>query len=142
MVLSDLDQDGSPDLLISNESGDLLVLRGRGDGTFAPYERANRIVTLAVGDLNNDGKPDYVLANQAQDQFSVSLEGQPTGFQQGRADGLLAPTDVQIADLNGDGKPDLIVANSGGNNVLFYFGLAAARSPRRYRSTREPTHRA
>ena len=123
MVLSDVDQDGSPDLLISNESGDLLVLRGRGDGTFAPYQRANQIVTLAVGDLNNDGKTDYVLTNQAQDQFSVSLPGQNTVFQQGRADGLLAPADVQIADLNGDGKPDLIVANSGGNNILVYYGL-------------------
>ena len=127
LISQDINQDGIADLMVSNEAGDLLVLIGAGDGTFAPYQRAGEYVTLAAGDLNGDGQPDFVLTNQAQDQLLVQNSGTGQGFLQGRAQGLLAPSDVKIADLNGDGIPDLVVANSNGNDLLIYLGTGGGR---------------
>jgi hypothetical protein len=122
LSVRDVDGDGQLDLLVGNEFGDVLTLQGKGDGTFQPYRRASRAVTLAVADLNGDGQPDFVFADAGLDRVAVqySAAGQP--FSQDRQDGLLAPGAVQVVDLNGDGIPDLLVANSGGNSVVAYPG--------------------
>jgi hypothetical protein len=122
LALRDATGDGRLDLLVGNAFGDVLTLAGNGDGTFQPYRRATREVTLAVADLNGDGRPDFVLADQGLDRVAVRYSTPQQTFAQDRGDGLLAPGAVQLADLNGDGIPDLLVANSGGNNVLVYLG--------------------
>src|SRR5262249_28107588 len=63
LAVRDGDGDGQLGLLVGNEFGDVLTLRGKGDGTFQPYRRASRQVTLAVADLNSDGKPDFIFAD-------------------------------------------------------------------------------
>jgi hypothetical protein len=123
LAVADVNGDGNLDLLVGNDFGDLLVLLGKGDGTFQPYRRAGRNVALAVADLRGNGQADFVFADEALDQVSVSYGGAPPAVFQDRHNGLLAPSAVQLADLNGDGIPDLIVANGGGNNVLVYPGL-------------------
>ena len=118
VAVGDFDGDGKPDLAVVN-SGDntVSVLRGRGDGTFAPA------ITYTVGvspeyvvarDVNGDGKPDLVVANSGDNTVSVLL---------GRGDGTFAspvsyaaganPQFLATADFNGDGMPDLAVANFG-----------------------------
>src|SRR5262249_20676250 len=67
LTVADLSGDGIPDLLIGNAYGDLLVLRGNGDGTFGPYREASQSVALAVADLTGDGKPDFIYADQGLD---------------------------------------------------------------------------
>ena len=134
LTVRDVDGDGVADLLVGNDEGDLLTLIGKGDGTFLPYQRADRNVSLAVGDLTGAGNTDFVLSNTGQDQLSVRLSQSSLSFLQGRQDGLLAPGPVAIADMNGDGIPDLVVTNGGGNNVLVYPGSGGGRftSPRRF----------
>ena len=123
LTIADLNGNRIPDLLVSNAYGDLLVLLGKGDGTFQPYHKTDRAITLAVADLTGNGSKDIIYADQGLDRVVVQYGGGQTTVLGDQATGLLAPGAVKLADLTGDGIPDLIVANSGSNNVLIYPGL-------------------
>jgi hypothetical protein len=123
LALADVNGDGIPDLLVGNQFGDVLVLLGKGDGTFQPYQRTDQRIALAIADLNGDGRQEFIFANAGLDRITVQYPQPGQTFTQDRSNGLLAPGAVAVADLNGDGIPDLVVANSGGNNVLVYLGL-------------------
>ena len=128
MVLTDLDQDGVPDLVGNDRPNDRLsVVLGAGDGTFGPSQLhpvGDLPTALAAGDLDLDGQPDIVVANTFGDSVSVLL---------GLGDGSLAPqteypvgagpSDVAIADLDGDGLPDLAVVDANASTVSLLRGL-------------------
>ncbi len=136
---ADLDQDGRPDLVVSNYGGyappylgSVSVLLANGDGTFAPkrdYRTGDASTTVAIGDLNADGKPDVVVAN-------YGARRAPTGFVSvllGNGDGTLQPKVdyptgsepywVTIGDLNRDEKPDLVVGNWNANSITVLLGV-------------------
>jgi hypothetical protein len=115
--------DGNLDLLIGNIYGDILVMPGKGDGTFEPYSRVEHGIPLAV--VNVNGQDEFVFASQAGD--SVDLQSNITTSLTNIANAqspqqVLGPGAVTLADLNGDGILDLIVANSGSNDVLVFLG--------------------
>ena len=62
--------DGIEDLLVGNAFGDLLVLAGNGDGTFAQYRRANASVGLAVAASATTGQNTFFFSDQAHDQLA------------------------------------------------------------------------
>jgi hypothetical protein len=123
LSVGDVNHDGHLDLVVGDAFGDVLVLIGRGDGTFQPYRKTDQSVALAVADLNGDGTPEFVFADQGLDRVTVDYGGGRTAILADHSSGLLAPGAVQLADMNGDGIKDLIVANSGSNSILVYAGL-------------------
>ncbi|MFI5454651.1 MAG: FG-GAP-like repeat-containing protein [Isosphaerales bacterium] len=123
LTVADLTGNGKLDLLVGDAYGDVLVLLGNGDGTFAPYHNASQAVELAVADLTGNGSKDIIYADQGLDRVVVDYGAGSSTVLADQSSGLLDPGAVKLADLNGDGIPDLIVANSGSNNVLIYPGL-------------------
>ena len=119
---ADLDRDGHPDLILSNQAGHAsFIYWGSADG-FRPDLRT-ALPTLAAGastaaDLNGDGYRDLVFANEKSDEsYDVSSTiywNGPGGFDPSRR--LDLPTrgalSVASGDLDGDGKGDLAFAQS------------------------------
>jgi len=117
-----IDEFDQADLLVGNELGDLLILFGQGDGTFAPPRPDGQSIPLAVTDLDGDGKDDFVIASESFDRVSVQFGGEDPGIFQDNANGLFAPDAVRLIDIDDDEVEDLVVANSGANQVYVYLG--------------------
>ena len=117
--------DGVLDLLVTNEFGDVLILQGRGNGTFTSPLRSEQNVPLVVADFDGDNLPDYILANQSLDRVVLQSSKSGTSLLPSSAvQPLLAPGAVKLVDLNDDDVLDLILANTGSNNVLVYRGTS------------------
>jgi FG-GAP-like repeat len=128
VAVADLNRDGKLDLAVANctsacESGpgDVSVLLGNGDGTFAPktdLATADHPDAVAVADFNRDGKPDLAVAAQSR-KLSVLLGNGDGTF--GTKTDLNAgpnPSFVAVGDLNRDGKPDLALADNSISELL------------------------
>src|ERR1700719_2022414 len=116
MGMGDFNGDGNQDLVVANNnSNDVSILLGNGDGTFQPnvdFGAGTVPNSVAVGDFNGDGRQDLAVANASSNDVSILL---------GNGDGTFQPTvnfgvgggpfSVAVGDFNGDGKQDLAVAN-------------------------------
>lgn len=124
---ADLNVDGHVDLIVDHRAGEgLLILRGRGDGTFAspgtlvaaggdPYRG------MAVGDLNGDGQLDLVTPNPRGVGMMFSTDPEELKFRQDEITteaGLFA---VELGDLNGDGRMDIVAALGEGSPLVQVF---------------------
>jgi len=133
LAVADLNGDGNLDIVVTNPtSGDVSVLMGRGDGTFAPQERfdagpaPNAVV---IGDFNGDGIPDLAV-------LSASAGNSTLAILMGRGDGTFLPAqliitpvfnslsydNLQAADLTGNGKLDLLVTGGADQMTYVYLG--------------------
>jgi YD repeat-containing protein len=124
--IKDVNDDGIPDIISVNYNN-VLVLPGKGDGTFAApkyYPVANQSESVAVGDVNGDGKNDIVTAspyggtNPSSGRVSVLLGdgsgnfGTQTNYAVG--DGARS---VAVGDINKDGKNDIVTANTSSKSI-------------------------
>jgi len=131
MVGADVNRDGIPDMLVAhydvNGNGSVVVLMGKGDGTFqstGTFASGGYVPdSLAVADVNGDGNLDVVVANTcAGGSGGVCAGNGVVGILLGNGDGTFQSaqvlqtaayyaTSVAVADLNGDGNPDIVVTD-------------------------------
>ncbi|MGI8687688.1 MAG: FG-GAP repeat domain-containing protein [Thermomicrobiales bacterium] len=124
VVLTDLNGDGKPDLVVSNyNDGTVSLFLGNGNGTFtpkagSPFAAGSTPNFLAVGDVTGDGKKDIVVTNTNANTVSVLAGdgnggfGAPTAIATGSQ-----PFGVALGDVDGAHGLDILVANSGDNTV-------------------------
>jgi hypothetical protein len=140
VVVSDVNGDGRPDLLVLNNNGEsgsgdgsVGVLLGTANGSFRQagiYDAGGVYsIGMAVGDVNSDGKPDLVVASwvcpgnsmcmgvllgNGNGTFKPAVLYPLVGRQSFSGPGLFIP--VMIADINGDGMPDLVAVSQTDQN--------------------------
>lgn len=114
LVVADVDGDAHPDLVLDEDSA-LVVVAGRGDGTFGDSRTiatGSSLSEIATGDLNTDGRVDVA---------ALSTAGVTVWYQ--LADGSLSPGQVNpiatwgnaftVGDVTGDGRADVVVTEGG-----------------------------
>ena len=137
VLLTDLNGDGIPDLVVANTGSDnVLVYLGLGGGRYGSPQSfgvGTNPVGLAVGDLNGDGIPDLVVANQGSNTVSVLFgQGRGTSWTMTLGQTLkvgAGPIAVQITDMNGDGIPDLVVTNGQAGSLSVLSGVGSGGKP-------------
>ena len=113
LAVADFNADGKPDLAItlsdySNYEGGLVILLGRGDGTFQPPIPCSfSAVGVLTGDLNGDGIPDLIVTGSGTSPGTGYLLGVGDGTFQPEINVALYLTPVAIGDFNGDGRLDI-----------------------------------
>jgi hypothetical protein len=137
VVITDVNGDSKPDLVVANSStsttvdnGNVGVLLGKGDGTFqtaAAYPSGGfGAASVAVADVNGDSNPDLVVVNCSATSSSCVGGGGTVGVLLGNGKGTFqtavtlgaggnTPFGVAVADVNGDSKPDIVAANCSSN---------------------------
>jgi hypothetical protein len=136
VAVADFNGDGKPDIVVSNHSGSIGVLLGKGGGSFqtaVAYSTGGLYShSIAVADLNKDGKVDLVISNDfcpslndsclsvllgnGDGTFQSETTYDAGGYPYASGPGISIP--IFIADLNGDGKPDLVVGNATDRNQV------------------------
>jgi sugar lactone lactonase YvrE len=130
-IISDLDGDTKPDLIIGNYTSSIFIFKNNsstGIISFAPkvnYATGGNgpsdvaTTAIAIGDLNMDSKPDLAIANFTMNENSVSVfintSDKGTISLDPRKEFPVGPyvLDIAITDLDGDAKPDIALSHGG-----------------------------
>lgn len=115
--LSDINNDGTLDLVATSYSGDFMALLiGNGDGTFkalSSFATGDGPQSPQVVDLNEDGNIDLLWVGDGQQEANIRLgNGDGTFRAVATAATPTNPYWLTVGDFSGDGALDLVTANS------------------------------
>src|SRR2546428_577136 len=117
LAVGDFNHDRKADLAVALRNDKLLVLLGRGDGSFlqkAVYEYGDTPTSVVAADVNEDGLPDLVVTHGGKMSSSVVVflgngDGtfhSPVAYKTGHS-----PLNVSVLVLKGARHLDLLVVN-------------------------------
>ena len=128
VAFNDYDDDGFPDVFVSNDGMEQFLFRNKGNGTFEERAldagvalsedgRTYAGMGVAFADYDNDGRPDILVTNLALEKYALYRndgEGRfsPVSLASGLA-GLTAGSSgwgVAFQDFDNDGRKDAFVA--------------------------------
>ena len=114
----DVDLDGDLDLVLGTDSGEPLVLRNNGDGTFTPihpFKAVNGLHAFASADVDGDGDPDVAMLDH-DGNLKVFANERLGDYRLRDTPGAVSQSGVEVsaADVNGDGLPDFVVLKKTG----------------------------
>ena len=115
----DLEADGDLDVVVGLKSGEPVVLRNNGDGTFAvlkPFQQISGVVQLVWVDLNGDGNPDAAMIDGSH-RVRVFLNQRAGVFREAKLPEELSDARAITSGDLGGGPLKLIVARSRGDLV-------------------------
>jgi hypothetical protein len=130
LAIADYDNDGFPDVFVTNDTLPNFLFHNRGDGTFEEIGLSAGVALSEDGkpvsamgadfrDLDNDGLPDLVFTALTGETFPVFHNLSKGQFQDitfrsgmGKLTAHLAGWGVAIADFDNDGRKDIFTANS------------------------------
>jgi hypothetical protein len=128
---SDLDGDGTPDLVFYGNPAELVVLPNRGKGEFGEARRiaiGEAIASphaLDLGDLDGDGRLDLALLTPEDIYLVHQREGGKLSEPERLPHSANSPLMLRLVDLNGDARLDLAVLEAGNDDPLHVrFGMA------------------
>ncbi len=129
----DFDEDGTPDLLVGDRDGDLIVFEASDGGTLTPVwtHETNRIDAgrrFGVGDVTGDGQSEFVTMSRTApteypsggrapsfSYYSVWKASGPDSYQRRhQLPVVLPPTNqgaIQMGDLDGDARQEVVIAH-------------------------------
>lgn len=139
VTAADVNGDGKPDLVVVDagtydsstqkwENGNVSILLGKGDGTFASpqsFDDGYNPQSVVVADVNGDGKPDLLVDNAGTyNSTTGNYDNAGTAVLLGNGNGAFGNPQIvtasqglmAVADVNGDGKADLLVESAGTYN--------------------------
>ncbi len=134
VCVTDLDGDGKPDMVITNQgSNTISVFRNTGvnTGTVSftkvDYEAGNGPFDICIGDLDGDGKKDVAVTN-----FNSGNSSHVSIFRNTSTIGAISFADkidletgsgsigLAIGNLDNDDKPDLVVASGNSGTISIF----------------------
>lgn len=122
---ADLNGDGRPDLIVTNESGSVSIFLNDGAGRLhaasgSPFAAGQQPNDVAIADFNGDKKPDLAFANHETHALTVLLGNGSGGFTPAAAIPVKSvphPHGIAAADLDRDGHVDLMIDSWGQNQL-------------------------
>jgi enediyne biosynthesis protein E4 len=135
VVWGDYDNDGWPDLYVTNDGGTNYLYHNNGDGTFAENGILSGTATgthgevygnmaADFGDFNRDGKLDLVTTRYSRQPVSLYRNDQIVFIDVAAESGLTQPTlapvkwGVGFGDFDNDGWPDILIANGNFSSLM------------------------